>query len=280
MQQIYEDLTKHLKSLIKGISPRNIFLVTGKKSFSSSGAQKKVFEAFSPEINVSQFRDFRENPLLDDVLTGIAMFNKSDADLIIAIGGGSVIDMAKLINVFSNCKKDVQKVIRGEEEQFKSIPLVAIPTTAGTGSEATHFAVAYIDKMKYSVAGYALLPKYVILDSYLTYKVSSYLAACTGMDTLSQAVESHWNVNSTKESILFSKKAIEICVNHLVNAVNGNLSSRDNMMQAAFYAGKAINITKTTAYMHFPILLLHILIYHTGTRLDLVYLIFWSIIII
>jgi len=145
----------------------------------------------------------------------------------IAIGGGSVIDMAKLI------RAEVLK------------PLIAIPTTAGSGSEATHFAVVYVKKIKHSLT--FIPPEISIVDPQFTLNLPKPIAASSGIDALSQAIESYWSVNSTEKSKQYSKEAILILkdLDRLID--NPTKHSRLAMAKAANLAGKAINITKTTA---------------------------------
>jgi alcohol dehydrogenase class IV len=127
-------------------------------------------------------------------------------------------------------------------------PMIAIPTTSGTGSEATHFAVLYKDKTKYSIAHSDIVPDVAIIHSPFTYNVPAYLAACTGFDALAQAIEAYWNINATKESDIFAAKALELLWNSLPAAVNKQINEdKDKIAEGAYWAGKAINITQTTA---------------------------------
>lgn len=127
--------------------------------------------------------------------------------------------------------------------------MIAIPTTAGSGSEATYFIVYYIGKEKQSEGTpNVTLPDYSISDPQFTISLPAQITASTGMDALSQAIESYWSVNSTSQSRQFSQKAINLLLKNLEQAVNTpSLNSRENVMRAANLAGKAINITKTTA---------------------------------
>ena len=125
---------------------------------------------------------------------------------------------------------------------------MCIPTTAGTGSEATHFAVIYVDGKKKSIASQQLLPDVVILDPQLTDNMPAYVSACSGFDALSQAIESYWSRAATPLSQLYAAMAIEVLLVELPQAVNSNSRlARDKMQMAANWAGKAINISKTTA---------------------------------
>lgn len=249
-QEVYKN--KSLKSALERIvgttRVKKIFLVRGNNSFEVCGA-KKICDDALKDIDVINFSDFSVNPKLEDIEKGIALFRASEATMIIAIGGGSAIDIAKSINALSTIENDLVTYIQGDEKLSNvAVPLVAIPTTAGTGSEATHFAVVYIDEKKYSLAHRDMLPEYVTLDPRLTASMSPYVTACTGFDALAQALESMWSTGSTEESKRYAKEAIELIQNSFVRAVNDpDESSRRDMQQAAYLAGKAINISKTTA---------------------------------
>jgi alcohol dehydrogenase class IV len=122
-----------------------------------------------------------------------------------------------------------------------------VPTTAGSGTEATHFTVVYSGKKKRSFVHPSLLPSLVVLDPVLTYSLPAYQSAVSGMDVIAQAVESYWNKNATAESKQFAIEAIILWKEFFINAVvNNEASAREKMLYAAHLAGKAINITRTT----------------------------------
>lgn len=225
-----------------------VFLVTGRKSFGLSGAEN-FFKKLSEEFEFIQYNDFSENPKYEELEKGINLFRDSDCDIIVAAGGGSVIDTAKLINTLSAQEKDPAKYITGEEViSNKGKHFTAIPTTSGAGSEATHFAVVYMDMEKFSLAHEFILPDAVIIDPQLTYSLSPRHTALSGIDAFSQAVESFWSVNSTDVSRTFAEEAIKLITGNLNKAVNNpDPECRISMSTAANLAGKAINITKTTA---------------------------------
>lgn len=233
-----------LLDFLKKHSPKGIFLVTGKKSFEVINKDISLLRLLN-DYNFIRFSDFEINPKIEDVKRGVEIFNNYKCDLIISIGGGSVMDMAKLINFYSkkivsitNLNHDIKK-----EDLY---PNIAIPTTAGSGSESTHFAVVYSDNKKYSCANLNLIPKEIILESSFLKTLSSYQLACSGMDALSQAIEAYWNVNSNTESDKFALKAVELLWNNLSEIYNNKDNFKD-LMLGSNLAGKAINITKTTA---------------------------------
>jgi alcohol dehydrogenase class IV len=126
--------------------------------------------------------------------------------------------------------------------------LVLAPTTSGSGSEATHFAVVYIGENKFSIAGPGLLPDEVILDPVLTLSASAYQRATSGIDALAQAVESRWAVGATAQSRAFADQAMPVLVEALPRFVHEpNSASAYDMAMGSHLAGRAIDISKTTA---------------------------------
>jgi alcohol dehydrogenase class IV len=239
----------NIVKILKQYKASDVFLVTGGASFGLSGAEN-VLMPFLDGCRVNHFSGFTQNPTIEDVATGIEAFCESKNDIVIAVGGGSAIDAAKLINVLaSQPSKNYTEIVTGKQKVVsKGLPLIAIPTTSGSGSEATRFAVVTIDGRKFSLAHSFTEPDHSILDPYFTDSMPKYLAACSGMDALSQAVESFWSVTSTDESRNLSTLAIRKILGYIDKSVNnGDKTARDNMMKAANLAGKAINITKTTA---------------------------------
>ena len=191
------------------------------------------------------FQDFSPNPNYADVVKGVEKFKDNDCDFIISIGGGSSIDVAKCIKMFS--------VLDGSDnyltQHFKYSPVrhLSIPTTSGTGSEATRFAVIYYNGEKQSVQHDCVLPDYVILNPEFIRTVPYYQKCSTVLDALCQGIESFWSVNSNSQS----KKYAEASIRGILENISGYLDNDDTcleaVMNAAYYAGKAINITQTTA---------------------------------
>jgi len=239
----------YIQDIINQHQAHKILLITGKESFTQSGAS----DALLPHLknkDVIRFSDFAVNPQLKDAGAGIKLIKEYQPNIIIAIGGGSVIDMGKLVNILASQKNNnpIQIIKNSALIENKGLPFVAIPTTAGTGSEATHFAVVYIDKVKYSLAHQYILPDYTIIAPALTYKLPSNIIASSGLDALSQAIESYWAVGSTLKSKKYASEAIGILMPNIVKAVcDHDKSAMNSMAIGANLAGKAINISKTTA---------------------------------
>lgn len=231
---------------------KTVFLVTGKKSYENSGSKRLIEDALK-NSKIVIFNDFNVNPDISEIKVGFKIAKKINPDAIIAVGGGSVIDAAKIIHAMLSNNLDEESVFNVDQiEMYKSknvIPLIAIPTTAGTGSEATHFAVLYKARKKYSIASSKMLPSIVYLNSELCESNTSYQNACSGFDALSQAIESYWSKNSNYVSRYYALKSLKITLNNIEGAVYGPKKNNNylfNMLVASNYAGKAINITKTT----------------------------------
>ncbi|MBR1598155.1 MAG: phosphonoacetaldehyde reductase [Lachnospiraceae bacterium] len=261
----------------------------------------------STGIRVVRFSGFEPNPRYESVAEGVRMFKEENCDMIIAAGGGSAIDVAKCIKAFAYMDNNKEtpgdnnaKPEDGMEVTYLSreivpndIPLMAIPTTAGTGSEVTRFAVIYYKGEKQSVSDRSIIPSAAVLDSSVLEKLPLYQKKATMLDAFCHAVESYWSVNSTDESKEYSREAIRLILHNVngylgENIIDGtaefsgiqsgediggtegtdskadrdvcvdkddikevprpkNKGYNDNMQQAAYLAGKAIDITQTTA---------------------------------
>jgi len=239
----------NLREIIARHNGVKLFLITGKDSFAASGAKSVFDDLHLNGLEIIRFCDFSVNPRLEDALPGIELLTQFRPDMVIAVGGGSVIDMGKLITALSaHPGSDYRSILENSSVTVSGPPLVAIPTTAGTGSEVTHFAVAYMDQKKYSLAHRSILPDYAIIDPELMYNTPSYQTAVSGMDALCQAVESYWSVHSNSQSRKFASQAIKIILASITDAVNKKtIESRQEMAHGANLAGKAIDITTTTA---------------------------------
>jgi len=236
-------------SWLKNINAKRIFLLTGKNSFELSGS-KSYLQPILDQYPYVLYSDFGENPKIEDVYKGVEIINKEKCDCCITVGGGSVLDMGKLICYLKEETTNNPKLI--EQNKLKKvnrrIPICAIPTTAGSGAESTHFSVVYINGKKYSLAHETILPDFVNLNPRLSFTMPPYLKAVTGLDALAHGIESYWSKNATKQSREYSTLAIELVWNNLKKSVLKNdFESHTKVVIGSNYAGRAINIAKTTA---------------------------------
>lgn len=196
-------------------------------------------------IKVVKFSEFQPNPLYESVVDGVEKFKASNCEMIMAVGGGSAIDVAKCIKLYSNmnCNENFLQ----QRITANNILFIAMPTTSGTGSEATRYAVIYYRGEKQSVSDYSCIPSVVLMDSSTIKTLPLYQKKSTMMDAFCHAIESFWSVNSTEESKQFSRKAIGLILENKNKYLENDEDANKNMLLASYYAGKAINITQTTA---------------------------------
>lgn len=224
---------------------KKVFLVCDESLKFLTDFNKKLSEITTPIV---RFSDFKPNPLYESVVSGVKLFRKSKCDSIIAVGGGSALDVAKCIKLYSNLDGN------GEGGKWlnagiipNDIPFLAMPTTAGTGSEATRYAVIYYNGAKQSVTSESFIPGTVLMDPSVLKTLPIYQKKATMCDALCHAIESFWSVNSTDESKEYSKAAIKGVLEHMDGYLSNTESGNAGMLIAANTAGKAINITQTTA---------------------------------
>ena len=196
-------------------------------------------------IKVVIFDDVQPNPVYESVVKGVEVLKENDCDLILAVGGGSTIDTAKAIKLYSNM--DPHKNYLEQEIVPNDLTLVAIPTTAGTGSEATRYAAIYYKGAKQSVTHTSCIPSTVIVDPSVLKTLPDYQKKATMMDALCHCIESYWSVNSNEESYPYSDEGIRLIMENMDGYLNNDDEGCANMLHAANLGGKAINITQTTA---------------------------------
>ncbi len=206
---------------------------------------KKLSEITTPII---RFSDFQPNPLYESVVEGVALYRKEQCDCIMAVGGGSAMDVAKCIKLYADNPgngKDGSWLT--ETPISNNIPFLAMPTTAGTGSEATRYAVIYYQGKKQSITSESIIPESILFDASALNTLPLYQRKATMCDALCHAIESFWSVNSTEESREFSRQAIRGVLMYMDGYLNNTENGNIGMLVSAHRAGQAINITQTTA---------------------------------
>ena len=205
-------------------------------------------------ISLAVYDGVVQNPTIDNVEAGRALYLSSGAQAIIAVGGGSAMDCAKAIGArIARPNKSVQRM-KGLLRVLRRTPLmIAAPTTAGTGSETTLAAVITDPKArhKYPINDFALIPDYAVLDPQLTVGLPPQLTATTGMDALTHAVEAYIGRSTTKLTRAMAEKAVCLIHDNLLVAYQdgGNLTVRANMLEAAYCAGVAFT-RSYVGYVH------------------------------
>lgn len=245
---ILNNLADYLKLLD---TARNVLLVTGRKAMKKYGYTNKVLRLLK-DYQVFIFNQVDPNPNTELVKNVRQYAKQNNIDLVIGLGGGSVIDVAKSVAILTNNDKPLEEYLSNKEKiQHRGLSFIAIPTTAGTGSEVTRWATIWDKekKEKKSLEHSFMYPAVALIDPTITIHLDKYTTAVTGLDVLSHAVEAYWSRNSQPISDMFAREAISLVFGNLERAHQNphELKFRENMSKASLFAGLAFSNTKTTA---------------------------------
>ncbi len=216
----------------------------------------KEFESVCAKENIDVFtyKDTVANPTVSDVEKAHTMYELNECKAIVAFGGGSAMDCAKAAGArVVNPKKPLSKM-KGVLHIFRRLPLlIAVPTTAGTGSETTLAAVITDDatRHKYPINAFCLIPRYALLDEKVTFALPPFFTATTGMDALTHAVEAYIGNSTTRETRAAAEEAVRLIFRYLPRAYadGKDAEARKGMQRAAYLAG--IAFTKSyVGYVH------------------------------
>lgn len=190
-------------------------------------------------------------PTCDEAQKVITGFKESGADFIVAVGGGSVMDIAKLTSILTTSQYSVRDLLDNPSLGKKAIKTLMIPTTAGTGSEATPNSIVAVPEkeLKVGIVNTAMIADYVILDGRMIKKLPRKIAASTGVDALAHAIECFTSKKSNPFSDTFALTALEMILNNIEEACDNPdaMDAKNAMLIASFYAGIAITSSGTTA---------------------------------
>lgn len=236
-----------LKEIVFQFKPRKILFVSG-EHLKKDGTIKKLRDSFRKNALVYRQKISKSDT---DSVDKLAYFcRKEKPDLIIGLGGGTVLDTAKsaaiLINNFGSVK---DYVVKKKVINSRGVSFIAIPTTSGTGSEVTPWATIWDlkNKKKYSLSSPLMFAKIAIIDPNLTLNLPPNITASTGMDALAQAIEAYWSKNHNPISDALSLKAIKLILENLEEAVRRpNIKNREAMSLGSLLSGMAFSNTKST----------------------------------
>lgn len=233
---------------------KSVLLVTD-KGIRSLGLTKQLEDEIKENnIALTVFDKTVANPTTANVEESLALYKENNCQAIIAFGGGSPMDCAKATGArVVNPKKSLQKM-KGVLKVGKKLPiLIAVPTTAGTGSETTLAAVITDSETrhKYAINDFPLIPKYAALIPELTVGLPKHITATTGMDALTHAIEAYIGRSTTKETKRRSLFAVKTIFENIETAYNNgkNLKARANMLKASYSAGLAFTVSYV-GYVH------------------------------
>jgi len=229
-----------LPDLLAGFAARRLLVVGSTSGVARAGltlpGQPARFGGFSP------------NPHLTDVLDGCRLADAYGPDLVVGIGGGSALDTAKMVRSLPADPAAAIEVLAGRAPPRRRAPLVLVPTTAGTGSEATGFATVYVNGVKHSLDHPSVHADLAVVDPELTRGCPADVAYSGAFDALAHALESLWSLRSTAASRMLASDALTALVAVLGRAAWPlTTSDRADLSTASTRAGLAIDRTRTTA---------------------------------
>ena len=248
MELTNQNNLKKISKILSYKRYKKILIVSGAKSFSSSGSDKVINKLISQKPKLL-FLKKRKFPDYFELKKLIKTINKFRPQIIFSCGGGAVIDLSKIANSLA-FEKNIKKKIKSNSYKLKNFcDLFAVPTTAGSGAEVTTNAVIYLNKIKYSVEGELIKPKYMALIPQLVINNNRRdILNSSSFDVFAQAVESMFSKKSTTKSLNYSKKSILLFLKNYKNFIRfKNLQNGYKMSLSAYYEGKAISISKTIA---------------------------------
>lgn len=207
--------------------------------------KEEEFNNFIKEINAVTFHGYSSNPKYEEVIEGLKVFQDNICDSVIAIGGGSCIDTAKAIKLYSVLDPNINYL--EQEYKYVDLPLIVAPTTAGTGSESTRYSVIYYKDIKQSLTHDSLLPDLAVLNHEFLINLPEYHRKSALLDAFCQAVESYWAVQATEVSREYAAEALTIFLRTYKDYLKHDPKVNKEIMYLANLAGRAINISATTA---------------------------------
>jgi alcohol dehydrogenase class IV len=243
-----------LGNLLKSKKNASVLIVTD-AGIVRNGLVKPVEEALKEnEIKYTVYDKTQPNPTVANVEDALKLYHENNCDALIAIGGGSAMDCAKGIGARVAYPNKPLNKMGGVMRVLRRLPtLIAIPTTAGTGSETTLAAVITDGEThhKYAIMSFPLIPHYAVLDAKMTYSLPPHLTSTTGMDALTHAVEAYIGRSTTKKTRGLALEATKLIFENVEKAYTDgrNHEARENMLHAAYKAGIAFSMSYV-GYVH------------------------------
>ena len=248
------DSVEAVPNLLLGLGVDRVLLVTD-RGLCAAGLTGPLENALHDAgIACTVFADTRANPTVQNAEDAFALYQANKCQALVALGGGSSMDCAKAVGARAAFPHKTLDRMKGLLRVWKPLPtLIAIPTTAGTGSETTITAVITdsVKKHKYTMNNFSMIPRYAVLDPEMTVSLPASLTATTGMDALTHAAEAYIGRSTTVETRALALEATTLIFNHLEDAVKDGTdrAARAGMLEAAFKAGIAFS-KSYVGYVH------------------------------
>ena len=239
----------NLKTVVAGAKKVAIF--TDKGILSTGLVELPLIQLKEAGVESVVISDLPPEPTYTQVQKLVDEFKASGADFIVAVGGGSAMDAAKLASLLATESYTVKDLLDNPGLAVKTVKTCLIPTTAGTGSEATPNAIVAVpeEELKVGIVNGSMVPDYVILDAMMIKNLPRKIAAATGIDAMAHAIECFTSNKANPFSDMFALQAFDLIMNNIETACDDKeaLDAKNNMQIAAFYAGVAIACSGTTA---------------------------------
>ncbi len=226
-----------------------VLLVTGRRHLKETGILDKILEAFKKTKKIEEvihFNNVRENPTIEQVDEAKDLILKRNLNVVVAVGGGSAMDLAKAASIAAKQRRSVKELLGNPEVNvMDAYPIICSPTTSGSGSEATKYAVISDDerKIKMALSTESIYPTVSIVDPQLTYTMPQNTIANTGFDALSHAIEAFTSKSTSPVTDAYCREALKLISENLSDSYSTqNSEAMDNMSLAAMLAGLALNV--------------------------------------
>lgn len=239
----------NLKTVVAGAKKVAIF--TDKGILSTGLVDLPMAKLQEADVETVVISDLPPEPTYGQVQKLVDEFRESGADYIVAVGGGSAMDTAKLASLLATDAYTVKDILENPRLAKKAVKTCMIPTTAGTGAEATPNAIVAVPEknLKVGIVSLDMVPDFVILDAVMVRNLPRKIAAATGVDAMAHAIECFTSKKANPFSDIFALEAFDIIMNNIEKACDDPeaMDAKNQMQIAAFYAGVAITCSGTTA---------------------------------
>lgn len=246
-----ENSIENITSVLKAKQVKRVAMFTD-KGIQDSGLLSLVEDAIkAAEVNYYVLADLSPEPTYMAVQKLVDQFKASGADMIVACGGGSVLDAAKLASILVTDEYGVKELLDEPGRAKKCVPTILIPTTAGTGAEVTPNAIVAVPEkeLKIGIVNENMIADYVILDARMIKNLPRKIAAATGVDALAHCIECYTSKKANPFSDLYALEGLDLILNNIIDACNNPdaMEAKNKMQIAAYYGGLAITASGTTA---------------------------------
>lgn len=246
-----ENSMENITTILRTNQVKRVALFTD-KGIEETGLLSLVEEAIKvAEVEYYVLNDLPPEPSYLEVQKLVDQFKTSDADMIVACGGGSVMDASKIASVLVTDEYGVKELLDDPSRAKKCVPIILVPTTAGTGAEVTPNAIVAVPEreLKVGIVNENMIADYVILDARMIKNLPRKIAAATGVDALAHCIECYTSNKANPFSDVYALEGLDLILNNIMEACNNPeaMEAKNRMQIAAYYGGLAITASGTTA---------------------------------